>query len=378
MNKGKKNILIRFISMLITVSVMCVLLVSCGNNAGIPAGNLLNYGYVLVDGDDVYYSKILINDGDYYSCIYKYNSSTSEDVLISALYAEDDNVMNSFLTLEKGNLYFLTNYLHESHLEASENISYIKPDGKVPEEVQKIFETDDISARYMQIVKGVLYYYDDWEEAIYRINLNGTGKKLICEAEIYSDSFLTVANNKVYFGEDTMILEVSINGGTPKVIFDSEEEYEDDYYYIGYLAADNKFIYYMDDDKSFIRRISLNGKNDTLVYEAPAGMNIESFNVSDGVVYFVTDTNDIYEIMSITPGAANPTVVVDRNNGYGDILPISIWGNTIYFLAMPAYETIMESDYVWFTVNKSGGRITAMRPFTVSSDIFEDDEWDDE
>ena len=376
MYKNKKSALIKSIALFTMISMLCVMLASCGKSSKIPIGNAINYGYTLVDGTDLYYSKTIVSDGDYFSCIFKFDMSTGEDTLISVVEGEDNNVMNAFITLDKGNLYFLSNYLHESYLEASENISYIKPDGKSPADVLTLFDEGEVSCRYMQIMNGVIYYYDDWDEAIYRVNTNGKGKKLICDAEIMSDSIMVVSGSKIYFGEDTMILEVGRNGGTPKIIFDSEEVYEEAYFYIGYLMVDNKFIYYMDDDKTFIGRVSTNGRTNQIIYIAPEDSYIESFNVSDGVVYFVLETDNTYEIMSITPGSENPRIIVDRNNYFAEILPLSIWGNTIYFMALSAYETIMDSDYVWFTVKTSGGNIVPIRPFTVHSDTFIGEYWD--
>ena len=378
MYRNKKSVLLKFSAVLMIVSILCTALLSCGKSVSVPVGNSINYGYALVDGVDFYYSKTVINGGDYYSCIYKYNMSTGEDVLVSMVDGEDSNIMNAYLTLDKGNLYFLTNYLHESYLEAAIDISYVKPDENTPENVSTIFD-EDISCRYMQIIDGVIYYYDDWEEMIYRVNTDGSDKKAICEAAIMSDSIMCVDGKKIYYGEDTMIYQVGTGGGTPKVIFDSEQVYEDDYFYIGYLMADKNYIYYMDDYKTFIGRMSANGKNDEVLYTAPETSYIESFNVSDGVVYFVLDTDDTYEIMSITPGSSTPKVIVDRNNYYAEILPVSIWGDNIYYLALPAYETIMDSDYVWFTVKKSGGNVSPIRPFTVESDTFGyEEEWDED
>jgi len=371
MFKNKKSVLLKFLVMFIVVCIVFAVFASCGKSVTVPIGNTINYGYVLVDGDDIYYSKMIINGGDFYSCIYKYNTKSGEDVLISVTEAEDILVMNGFLTLERGNLYFLSNYAHESYLEAAENISYIKPDGKTPNEISMLFEDGEVSCRSMQIVKGVIYYYDDMEEIICRINADGTNKRIINEeAAIWSYSNMCVSGNSIYYAEDEYIYEINVKGGEPKLILDTYDEFEDGYFDISYIIVDNKYIYYMDDEQSYIYRISTNGRNNELIYKAPQGVYIESFNVSEGVVYFVLNTSETYEIMSITPGATLPRAIVDRSNDYGDILPISIWGNTIYFLAMPSQETIMDSDYVWFTVNKNGGPVTPFQPFIVESDVF--------
>lgn len=357
------------------VLALCAVFASCGKNVELPLGNSINYGYVLADGNDVYYSKVIENDVDYYTCIYKYNTQSNKDTLIATLSAEENNVMNSFLTIDGGKLYFLSNYMHESYLEAGVNINYIDLNGSNPDKVSTIFDTDEISCRYMQIVNGMIYYYDDMEEIIYRMNLNGTDRKSVCEAVISSYSIMCVSKNKIYYSEDEFIYEVNVRGGTPKIVFDSAQEFEDDYFDIGYLTVDGSYIYYMDYDKSFIQRIGTNGSGNTMMYEAPQGAYIESFNVSDGVIYFVLNSSEAYTIMSVVPGNQTSRVVVDESHGYAEILPMSIWGDTIYYLALPAYETIMESDYVWFTVKKSGGNVTPMSPFSVYASSFGDGNW---
>ena len=48
--------------------------------------------------------------------------------------------------------------------------------------------------------------------------------------------------------------------------------------------------------------------------------------------------------------------------------------HTIYFLAMPSLETIMDSDYVWFSTRRTGGgAVTPFQPFMVDNDALSDD-----
>lgn len=385
--KRKKSIQVLKVSLIVlAVFLLSATLGACGRSVNVPAGNLANYGYTLVDGNDVYYSKIIVNGGDWYSTIYKYDTKTQTEVLVSVLDASEANIMNGFLTLSGGELYFLANYLDNCTYEDASNISVIKPDGKNPEDIRTLFESDDLSCKYMQIVDNTIYFYDTLEMTIYKVNKDGTNLKVVCETDLDIRG-MYVDNGTIYYAEDEILYSVSAKGGIPKVIYDiAEQEPEDEdadfeYFYFDRIAVDGNYIYYMNDEWTFIGRVKTDGTDNKVIYEVDedSPSNIQSFTVSDGTVYFVLDSygaEDSWVILATTPGATKPRVVVDDKNNYGDILPISIWGDTIYYLALPSYETIMDSDYVWFTVNKNGGKITPFQPFTVYSDTFGIDDYD--
>lgn len=343
-------------------------LASCGKSVSVSSGNISNYGYVLVDGDDIYYTKVVESLSGYYSNIYKYNIKTQEEILIASTEADYHNEMNGFLAIDNGELYFLTNYLNDSIKEASVNISKIKPDGKNIQPTL-LFE-DDISCSFMQIENGVIYYYDDMEQAIYRMNVNGTQKKFICDA---SASGIAIGNGKIYFSEYDVIMQVSTKGGEPQVFYD----FSDEGFFVETIILEGNYIYYIDDSYSCIGRIRTDGSGNQQIYTISGNTNeyIEYFNVSGGVVYIVSDSHaedSIYSILSIIPGNKSPKQIVTNKSELGDISPLAIWNDTIYFMGMPVYETILDSDYVWFTVNKSGGKLTPFQPVNEYSEKFEE------
>jgi len=340
---------------------------SCGKNTvAVSSGNISNYGYVLVDKDDIYYTKTIINGAMFYSNIYKYNIKSGTEILVASTEADYYNEMNAFLSIDNGELYFLANFLDGSYKECSPNISKVKPDGKKIKP-EKILD-EDISCAFMQVINGVIYYYDDVEHGLYKINIDGTKKQLLCEAAI---SGIAISGDKIYFAEFEMLMEVSTDGGEPKEIYDFGEEN----FYIESLVFEGDYLYYLDDSLSFIGRIRTDGKDKSIIYRVGDDLPvyIDYFNVSGGTVYFVLDEygpTGNYAVLSIVPGNRLAKVVVSDSEDFGDISALSVWGEKIYFFGMPISETIMDSDYVWFTVNKSGGKPEAFKPLSEDSETF--------
>lgn len=364
---GKTSGKLRLILILLAFSVFSVgflgVASSCGTSVAAISGNASNYGYVLTAGDDVYYTKIVVkSEEEIYSNIYKCSAKNPEnEVLISTVRAEYINHMNAFLSLDGGYLYFLTKFIHGTGEEFSDNIYRVKTDGKntTPE---KVFE-EDISCSFMYVSNGTIYYYEDNDMAIYKINTNGTKKELLCEANI---SGIAVGGDKIYYAELDRLMAISVNGGEADEIYN----FEADEIYIESLVLDGNYLYYLDDAYSSIGRIKTDGTDKKDVYKMSESSYayIESFNVSGGVVYFVLDVygqTENYAVLSITPGSKSTKLIVSDENELGEIGPLAIWGDTIYFVGMPFYETIMGSDDVWFTVKKSGGKIEAFKPLNV-------------
>jgi hypothetical protein len=346
----------------------------------IPAGNINNYGYVLVDGNDIYYTKVIITDFSYYGNIYKYNTASKKETLVAETEVDYPNEMNAYMTLYNGELYFLPYFLNDSIKEAAPNIYKVKPDG-VNITPTAIFE-DEISCTFMQFEGGLIYYYDDVEETLYSVRPNGSNRKIICEAPMFS---ISIGGGKAYFADYEMLRSVSLRGGEPDDIFDFMELEEG--FYLKDIIADGNYIYYSDDEYGRIGRIRTNGKDNEDIYVAneETGEYIRFFNLSGDTVYIVMEdygTEKDFAIISVSTRGGQPRVIVSDSENLGDILPVSIWGDTIYLCGMPRYETIMDSDYVWFTVRKNGSKPTSFKPFNVydeSYDAEEDDEdWEDE
>lgn len=359
---GKSRLLI--IALAVFVCAVSCAASSCGVSVSSSSGNSSNFGFVLVDGDDVYYTKAAVNmeTFEFFSNIYKYNSKTDSDTLVSSMKVDYISYMNAFLSLDGGYLYFLPKFVYDTDEEYGDNIYRVKPDGKNTEP-EKLFE-ENIKCTFMHISNGTIYYYDDADSAFYRMNTNGSNKKLLCEA--YADA-IAFGGDKIYFVDYEILMAVSVNGGEPEEIYDFDE----DEIYIESLVFDGNYLYYLDDEYATISRIKTDGTDIQEVYKLPESSYayIERFNISGGTVYFILDyygKSESYAVLSVIPGNSRSTkeIVTDSLYEFLDIGPIQIWGDIIYFVGMPA-DDIMDSDDVWFTVKKSGGKPSAFKPFVV-------------
>jgi len=356
----------KILALISTCLLIAVLAGSCGFESNIPAGNINNYGYVLVDGNDIYYTKVIITDLSYYSNIYKYNTANKSEIIVAEVEVDDSNEMNAYLTLYNGELYFLPYFLHDSMNESSPNIYKVKPDG---ENIVPTAILNEISCTFMQIKGGVLYYYDDIDGKLYSMNPNGTNRKVVCEAAMLS---ISIEGSNAYFSEDEMLMSVNLKGGEPYAIFDFSEL--DEGFFLKDIVAEGSYIYYLDDEKTCIGKIGTNGKNNEIIYTAEAGEYIHFFNVSGDSVFIVVEnylTTKDFAILSVSAKGGEPRVIVSETENLGDILPVSIWGDTLYLNGMPLYDTILGSAYVWFTVRNNGGKLIPFKPFKVYNEFYD-------
>ncbi|MCL2095700.1 MAG: DUF5050 domain-containing protein [Oscillospiraceae bacterium] len=321
------------------------------------SGNSANYGYVLAAGNYIYYTKITGDEsGDYFNNIYRYNAKNDTEIIVASMEAESPYELNGYLSLDGGWLYFLPNFIHDSANPAAANIYRVKPDGKNTSP-EALFP-EDISCAYMHIQNGVIFYYDDYDEAIYRVKTNGSNHQLIAEAYVTG---IAVGKNQIYYAEDELLMSVGVNGGTPVEVYNFEEHD----FYIDYLVLDGNYLYYLDDGQSRIGRLDITSKDNRTIF---THTYIEHFNISDGQVYFVVDeygSSGDYSILSLTPGARNPNILVGETDELGYISPVSIFGDTIYYIGMPYADTIMDSDYVWFRASLTGSAGVPFQPVNI-------------
>lgn len=379
---------------LLVILILCVIIAnagSCGSSSAVPAGNIANYGYVLVDGNNIYFTRMVITDFANYSNIYRLDMRTpqAEPLLIAKMEVEWHNEMSAFLTLHNGYLYFLPYFLHESMNEVSPNIYRVRADGQdvTPEPMLE----QDAAITFMQIAGGLIYFYDEnagEHGTLYSMRPDGSNREIVLEAFMQA---ITIGGNDAFFIDEDMVLRsVSLRGGEPREIFNflqTEENEEEEFGVfpdnINNILADGNYIYYLDEDGLFVGRIRTNGTNNEIIYAVNEESSefIAYFNVSGDTLFMVMGDYGAefnFAIIAVsTRGGGTPRVVVSPSEDLGDIMPISIWGNVIYFAGMPIYETIMDSDYVWFSVRKEGGRPVAWQPFSIFDEAFGGwDDWD--
>lgn len=352
-----------------------LLTASCSAPNTLKASNASNYGYTTVLGQDIFYSKVILNDIYLYSNIYKYNSATNTETLLLKNDAYDINELNAFISPYKDKVFFLKNYLHDSVQGFSDNIYYVKTDGSAVDPEKLL--TEDVVCSFMQIYDEKIYFYDEAQQMFYSVNIDGTEKKEICAAVT---ARICINEKYIYYIEYDTIFRVSLNGGKPETIIACSESEES--FYPNELAVDSGYIYVIDDTYTYIKRIRINDKSIENLYEVMSGDTayISHLNVSDGIIYFIIDSygNDgKYAILSLVPGSGSPNEVVSGSNLYIDILPFTIWENIIYYYACPN-DTIMNSDYILYTVPVTGGKPKPFKPRFELSDTFGSEETSDE
>ena len=333
---------------------------SCGDSK-LPSsvttpGNVASFGYLLVDNDDVYYTKTLIDGDKYYSSIYKYNTKNKTDIPVAVMEEVYDldlrYEMNAYMSIYEGELYFLARFSDDSNQKWSPNIYKVKTDGKDAAPVP-LFE-NDISCAFMQIVDGMIYYYDTQDSVLYRMKPDGTKREVIFEDDT---EVIAIGKEKIYYANyDNMLMEVGINGGYPAEIYDFDRDSIEE------LVLEGNYLYYILDEKTFIGRIKTDGserRDDIYKVSAASNAWILSFNISEETIYFVLDeygqTGD-YAVLSIVPGSREKVIVKDSYE-FLDISPLAIWGNTVYF-----FGVTMESEDSWYTVSKNGGETAEFQP----------------
>lgn len=341
---------------------------SCGGGKVHKSGENNNYGYTLLDGEDLYFTKVVVKDDlYYYSCLYKRNLRTKEETLINITECDYLNEVNAFVNIAGNDVLFLTNYVYDSFAGVSDNITKVKKTGIEPTHILQ----EDVDCALMQVVGNDVYFYDEIEQVIYKTDKNGKTPKAICEAS--TNSFF-VQGTRLYFSDFEYIYAVSTSGGEPFVIFDSSEEG----YYIDKITYGNGYIYFIDDSYSSIRRVKASAKNkieSELLYEADLNKNvyIERIYYYNKELYFTLDCygkDENYAVLAYNPATAKTRVVVSDAEEFIEISPFSIWKDTLYFYAMTSSENIMESDWVWYTVPAAGGKATPFSPLYVFDDNF--------
>jgi len=351
---------------------------SCGRGSTVSAGNINNFGYLLVDGQHIFFTQVTITDFGYYSHIYRYHTVSKEEIPVARMEVDFPNEMNAFMSIHGNYLYFLPYFLHESMKEVSPNIYRVRTDGSntTPE---PLFD-EEMSIMFMQIEGGLIYFYDDYLGALFSMNPDGSDRRVIAEAPMDS---LTIAGGTVFFADNEHLMSVPLRGGEITEIFDFST-FGANGVFLRHIVAEGNYIYFSDDDFSMVGRIRNNGRSEPeIIYRTnPDTLEyVAFFNVSGNNVFMVVENfgpEQNFAILSVPVSGGEPRVIVSDAESLGDILPISIWNNVIYFAGMPIYVTVMDSDYVWFSVGVDGGRFGPWQPFSIADESAMWDDWGDD
>ncbi|GHV13326.1 hypothetical protein FACS1894219_07970 [Clostridia bacterium] len=352
----------------LALSAMAACTSSGGGVSSVPSGNTANYGLTLVDGDYLYYTKVVQNSNTEYSGnIYRRNLKDKSEKVVSTLPAENMSVTNAYLTLSGGKLYFLPNYIADSVMSFSDNIYYVPADASATTPKKLLKGTASVS--FMQATSSGIVFVNDADGSINTVPFTGGDRTtIVSDATVIG---ITVVDSTIYYIDYDLFMSVPVAGGEPKQIAD----YSDDDYSMTKLSYDNGYIYYQLDDNVSIGRVKTDGSSRDQVYQATGDAYIEQYNVSGGTVYFVVDeygnTGD-YAVLSVTAGSKSTKLVVSDEHEFGSISPLTIWNNTIYFYAAPRNYDIEGSFDGWFTVGIGGGKPEVLAPFNVDPNYVAD------
>lgn len=125
-------------------------------------------------------------------------------------------------------------------------------------------------------------YYSVPYSGLYKMRTNGSEKtNLIDEVSIKCDN-INVVNDWVYFSKNWEIYRIHINGGTPELVFDTDQDYNR--VEISSIIVAGDWIYYSGYDsqgKTSIYRVRTDG-----THQATAIEDANSFNIVDGWIYY--------------------------------------------------------------------------------------------
>lgn len=224
-------------------------------NFGNTMSNIKNGGYIVEDNNYVYY----IDFNDNYS-LHRYNLLNNEDIKLSDGNAMCVNVVDDWI-------YFCTGY--------PGNICRVKKDSTFIntvtfKEYYKVIVTD----KYIFALESK----EDEEQKLYRINLNGSKKKLI-----FSNvgKYYDIYNNTIYFsnGNDNyMIYACDLDGNNIKKVISRS---------VGDINIFDNYMYYTDIESNYIFKNNLFGTDENVIYKGfSSNMNLSNF----GIVFNDKDT----------------------------------------------------------------------------------------
>lgn len=312
MEKNKSKLNMRRIVVLIILLIICILILFTLVNfikkifsKEKVAGNLANTGLVFETKEAVYYNKydkgiVKIKNGEEYQItdesassitviddtIYYLTVSSSNTIELKSVKTNGDNLTNiktlytplNKFYIENQNVYYINNkdkqgiasfslesreeemvvlsnvqdfVIDDGHIYFVDNAGYlysVKNDGSDYKTI-----TTDYSIKRIQILKNWIYFYNNKDNCLSKINKKGTKVKNIS----------TFVNNEIY-------------------------------------NITNKYIYYYDSIDKKICRSNLKGKKSKAL--ASLSSEITKINIAKGIVYYIDDSKDetqIYQMYRI-------------------------------------------------------------------------------
>lgn len=195
---------------------------------------------------------------------------------------------------------------------------------------EKILENNDRSqygGRCLQIWDGWLYYISHSEDCIYRVRLDGTGKKNISDG--YYSKFSIVDGYVYAISEGYVLYQMKTDGTNEKIMIDDNvSAYCVSDGWIYYANEVMSMGYYPDNYEKGIYKVKLDGSQKEKICD---DYTMAPISVIDGWIYYINDFDE-YKLYRIKTDGSERTKLVDEK----------LWSNIVVGDWM--YYTLVPSD----------------------------------
>ena len=221
-------------------------------------GNLINGGFVVQQGDWVYYC----NGG--YQPICKFNQNTNQKFTFDYYGGSCINIKNDWIY-----------YIAISEANGKELIK-MTTDGK--ERVKLL----NVQCDYLYVKDDFLYYTESSTGNLYKAKTDGTG---IIKLSDDKCNFVNIVGDSIYYsnGSDNNKIYRIKNNKKSVIVDDS----------CSYLNVIGDYLIYINESNGKkVYKVKVNGKAKTLITKQAC----KSLNVADDWIYYTIDENDIHKI----------------------------------------------------------------------------------
>ncbi|WP_068747971.1 DUF5050 domain-containing protein [Thermovenabulum gondwanense] len=282
---------------------------------GNTSSNLVNYGYVVRDGDWIYYiitTNTEKNVGYGISYLYRAKPNGSQKKLLYSLkgFICDLQIVNN-------KIYFVAGELNEP------DVYRMNTDGtgKIALSTHKTQED-----KIWEIVVYGDYIYYKKDNGLYKMNLDGSNPVKILDREDIFE-IISVEGNKIYFTIWDDLYSINTDGTNFKRLISNAHNY----------IVSNGFVYYTDFisfKETIIGKLDLSTGTETILkkfeYTSDIGLSaIDRINVNGEWIYYNDNFNKQIRRMKID--GTNDTVVSNISNVKGEIIGIYIAGDWIFY-----------------------------------------------
>jgi hypothetical protein len=267
------------------------------NQRGNTVGNNINCGYAGQIGDWIYYASLNRVNEPYKIILCRENIKNGKKERVSNDSVRCLNLLGEWI------------YYGINDPAGEEPIYRMKLNG-----ANKIKLNDD-KYEFINVVGDYIYYLNVSDGfTIYRMKLDGSERRKMNNNRSWC---INVVDGWIYFKSGKNVYKMSTNGGQSKLILNES---------IGAMILDKNWIYYFTGDKGKLCRVTITGTNKIGLTDDIT----DNFNIAGNNIYYGVKTDDKSYIYRIDLDGKNKTKIAEGNVG-------SIVGDWIY-----TYESYTE------------------------------------